>query len=1030
MKAMGLLTALSLAVCLIASGIVSDTDSSYAATNSLKWTQIPIPDEEGKVLYPGSDIGPMAVSPDGVTIFAAVQYSGNWELLKSVHSASVWQDTGLSNTMAAQTPADTGDIVAVVLSPSWNTDGYIFAATANGVYVSEDRGGSFAVVGGIVVPGTTYDGGTDEITSLALSKNSLNRMVVAVGTRDPNAAVVGGDVYTWLQGTSVWSSQGVVAYDVLAVGLSPNYATDEAVIAVVTDATQTVVSTKLGIGAWDDAVADAIFKDQDGNDFVSDRACIELPDDYIAESGSTTINLFVGLSAAGPGPVALGDIFGIQWTGWPAVLAPSFPEDLNVRGNAGVSNPSETNIWSMAALSIFDGYGEVTSMVIIVGTEVLDYDAPPDPPGQFLIYISTDSGASWTSADKQPTGEAQATVVMTSTIAYVGTFGDQSAVSVALGTESGGFNSWNQRGLIDDAVISEITDMSPSEGYYSNGTMYITTYASTGVASLWRTVAEGRIWERIYCSTLTVDPDTLIPTCVFNMVRLTGSAIIVAQSGSTAIVPSFDEGETFGATRDANQLITAFVVESGNTYYAGHANGVVWRSTDAGVTWPADGQSTGDIPNTDTVVDLVLAEEGVIYAGTNNGGIYNASTSESDFEFARVGPSEPGALGDIVHVALAPDLYEGPYVYAGMQGGPTQGIWRFSLEGEEAEWEQIADGAVVGDISALACDSEYGILYAVSISTGTGWRSINPTAAEEDLIFEEIKDGLNIPAGNSVRRGLKVTSDPNILFAVGSVSGSLFPYTGIWITGDEIDKVDLIAPEDDEIAGYITEDEAYLGRAVVILEWEEVEDAELYEVQITFDEALHSPVDMSYYDGGNPYSDGMVKVAYPWLGTRCYWRVRVAEPYKGRWSDAWSFVAPLGPAPSIPVLLSPQPGQENVILRPALQWNSSVAATGYELILAMNCDWDNPVLNLSGEDAVIDTAYQLTFSLDKNTDYCWRVRGVNDITHSPWSNSLSFTTGVTEGAVSEGLPVWVWVIIAMGAVFMLSILVLIMQSRE
>jgi hypothetical protein len=302
-------------------------------------------------------------------------------------------------------------------------------------------------------------------------------------------------------------------------------------------------------------------------------------------------------------------------------------------------------------------------------------------------------------------------------------------------------------------------------------------------------------------------------------------------------------------------------------------------------------------------------------------------------------------------------------------------------------------------------------------------------------VFEEMKYGLG--TNDSVKRGLKLVSgstNSNILFAVGGAT-----YTQVWTASDEIVKMKLLAPQDGSISGTIMKDKAFLGRAMVMLEWKEIPGAESYEVQIGFDEELDSPVDISYYDGGTPYSDGMIKVAYPWLGTKYYWRVRVGKagsggtvgaPYSSQWSDVWSFITPLGPALAMPELLGPKAGQGNVMLRPALQWNSSIAATGYELILAANCDWNNPVLNLSGESAISDTAYQLTFTLAKNTSYCWQVRGVNDITHSPWSDTGTFTTGFTAEAENDGLPVWIWVIIVLGAILILSILVLIIQSRR
>lgn len=1011
MKALGLFAALSLVVCLIASGIVSDANSSYAATSSLKWTQISIPDEDDMQLYPGYDIGPMAVSPDGSTVFAAVQNElvlTDWALMKSTNGGFGWQETGLANAMS--TIADTSDIVAVVLSPSWNTDSTVFAATEKNVYFSEDRGSSFDNLA--EVPGTS---GAAVITSLSLGRENGN-VVVAVGTSD---GALGGDVY--ILDMAIWNAQTIGAYDVLAVGLSPNYASDSTIIAVVTDATQTRVRTKRGADDWALTVPDAVFTDEDSLYFVSDRACIAFPSDYNAISQSSRISTcFVGLSAAGP----RGDVFRVDG-GW--LSTPTTWEDKNVR-NVSAGDPSETNIWSIAIS------GSTSSMRIIAGTEALDYNEPPSPHGQFMVYNSVDGGVIWTPrlteylSCKQPTGEAKATVVMTPYMAYAGTFGDQSAVSAStMSVDLGGaFSSWNQRGLID-TVIDEITDASPSEGYYSDETLLITTMdILEGDASLWRTQNEGRIWERVYCSTLTAEASSGTPSCIFNTVSSIGDAIILAELGGSGVIPSIDGGTTFrfdpwnAAIGNTPANITAFAVEDESTYYAGDANGVVRRWTDDSGTWTPPSDS--DIPSSDTVVDLFLTEGDSIYAGTNNGGVYMAGVS--GFTFTAVDPEndQPGTTGDIVHVA--PDIYDGSYVYAGIQGGAaTQGIWRFDRSDDEAEWEQIADGATVGDISGLACDSEYGILYAISASTGTGWRCVNPTTMKNDPEFEEVYDGLG--AGDSVLRGLKIVLNPTFLFAIGGAA-----YTQIWTTSDEMARMKLLAPEDGSVSGIILEDEAFLGRAMVRLEWKDVESATRYEAQMAFDEDFVSPVDNSYYDGGTGESESLLKMVYPWLGTKYYWRVRVIEPFMSQWSEVWSFVTPLGPALSMPVLLSPEPGSEDVSLMPLLQWNSSVAATGYELIFTKNCDWSNPVLNLSGDDAISDTAYQLTFALEEHTNYCWKVRGVNDITNSPWSDSLSFTTGSTVVTEDEGLPVWVWVIIALGSILMLAIIVLIVHSRS
>jgi hypothetical protein len=47
-----------------------------------------------------------------------------------------------------------------------------------------------------------------------------------------------------------------------------------------------------------------------------------------------------------------------------------------------------------------------------------------------------------------------------------------------------------------------------------------------------------------------------------------------------------------------------------------------------------------------------------------------------------------------------------------------------------------------------------------------------------------------------------------------------------------------------------------------------------------------------------------------------------------------------------------------------------------------------------------------------------------------WSDSDTFTTGTMTGVEDAGLPLWVWVIVALSTLLMLSILVLIIQSRR
>ena len=106
------------------------------------------------------------------------------------------------------------------------------------------------------------------------------------------------------------------------------------------------------------------------------------------------------------------------------------------------------------------------------------------------------------------------------------------------------------------------------------------------------------------------------------------------------------------------------------------------------------------------------------------------------------------------------------------------------------------------------------------------------------------------------------------------------------------------------------------------------------------------------------------------------------------------------PTPSTPTPVITHPGAQDshndIGLNPTLTWTSPVEATGFELILAHNCDWENPMISATGSETLgPDTAYQITQTqtLQEGANYCWKVRAVySDNSKSPWSDTGTFTT--------------------------------------
>jgi len=89
--ALTLVMVLSLAVALAP---VASVNEVSASPGELKWDEITAPkispdDDDDYVLYPGSDVGAIAIAPDGLTMFAA---GGDLtQIFKSTDSGYTWK---------------------------------------------------------------------------------------------------------------------------------------------------------------------------------------------------------------------------------------------------------------------------------------------------------------------------------------------------------------------------------------------------------------------------------------------------------------------------------------------------------------------------------------------------------------------------------------------------------------------------------------------------------------------------------------------------------------------------------------------------------------------------------------------------------------------------------------------------------------------------------------------------------------------------------------------------------------------------
>ncbi len=175
-------------------------------------------------------------------------------------------------------------------------------------------------------------------------------------------------------------------------------------------------------------------------------------------------------------------------------------------------------------------------------------------------------------------------------------------------------------------------------------------------------------------------------------------------------------------------------------------------------------------------------------------------------------------------------------------------------------------------------------------------------------------------------------------------------------------------------------------------------------------------------------------------GHKYYWRVKVrADAWAGTlrspWSEVRSFTIKAGLPVTTPYygpqLLSPNNGCIGCPVSPAsFSWSPFKGTTSYKFQLAS----DAAMTAIIAEDTASTTAYEYTGTLDYSTNYFWRVMSVEPAP-SDWSATFSFQTGAAPEAPpaapeAPATPLWVWVVIALGAILVIVTLVLIFKTRR
>jgi len=974
---------LTLALVVSVAGVAAPADNAVAAPADNVWELSTAPRDGTNGSWVIADsggagaAGPIARAIDGTLYcYANPTVSATTSrLFKSTDGGHKWTPVGLV-TVA---------LIDIAVSP---TDANVLYITdGTNIWKSADAGASFTALGALA-------GGN--ISSIDCAEWTTGKYIVVAGV----LAAGTQDVYTYDETETfpVWTSQGLATYiaatyttftSALDVALSPDFATgpDRQIVAVASgdfdgDATvdDTLVTTKIGGAGWGATVGDAVIAN-----VLSTNADIAFPSDYDSDTTVGTYVQFVALATGAAG----GDLYQILGVAAPGVSA---AVDRNCGGAA-----TNTDLYSVAVA------GSGASAKVLVGEL-----------SNAIVRYSTNSGSTWETLYKQPTGvvaNEMVDVVMdgdfaTSGEAWAAVKGNEGGVSHTANFAT----SWNQTGLID-TTMTAVNDLS-----VAGGTVFIASQDATPDDSIWR--YDGTNWERIYSSTAFGPADMVEVSPSY----ATDNTVFVTNAGGTGIFRSNTGGEIFAPqTTAVPAAIRGWVViDTNNLITGGAAN--VYVTSNNGLSW-----TTRAVAGAGNIVSLVAspdyATDGTLLAGDNGGLVFVSTTNGASWSQLLAAGTIPGGN---TFVAFSNDFATDNIVYATSVAGA--GVFRYVV-GTSTAWTRIDNvnlanpaGGTVATGAGLVVSPD-GTLYATDSSAAAQGvsRSLDPTlsvlVAARAPFFE--------PAANTATgtvpalAGLWLTEGSNVLWSISGAN--VYKYTDVLAVSPS-----LTSPANGAASGRQTS---------AAVSFEALGPATSYDVNYDIDPsfavgaqtltpALNSAI-IAGYPIGTPLASGATY----------YWRVRVTagSPVRSRWSDTWSFTTAMGAAQwnpfAIPGNVAPTPGATGVPVRPSFQWNAADWATGYEFELADNSAFDSPMVSTT----TTATAFAYDSDLDFSTTYYWRVRAVSDASSSEWATGI-FTTEAAPAEEPEPTPAptpaWVWAIIAIGALLLVAMLVLIMRTRR
>jgi photosystem II stability/assembly factor-like uncharacterized protein len=1015
----------ALTTVLLASMLVFTLPTS-ADPGDVVWENVPTP-----AIAPcftldavASALGPIEQNCDGTIFYAQDTSTAPLVLLASTDCGRCW----------APTTYNFGAIVAIAASDTEpNT---VFVATAKEVYRSDNAGLTWINVAVSPITGVT------NITALDCATLSAGRYLLCSGATDPTAVPpVTAEVYTLDTGGTfppVWVDTdfyqqtaidfpGAQISSVQAVAITPNSSETRGFVAIGNDLTanQSYISVKIGGARWGGDIGQLV-------------------------AGSLPIN-------AAPGPLTAAIAFpdGFSWANCFFYFGIGSPADAQAGVYSFWGQPFPLN--SFIAPNIIGAGTNVVSLdcsgTFGLGLVVAGLQAPL---GGTPVLRSLDGGANWIPGPvKPPAGAGFAYVFINDSTACAGWYAlvDGANGGLSLSLDNG--TSWNGISFVLNP-ITNITDLT----FLADGTLLMASndVLGTGIYDIWRLSAAG-VWERVFTSTIAganFDMVEAVPASnTFAFLALFGG-------GAQRLWRTTDAGQTWAQQANNVPLVgtlSTWLIVSDLKQVVGDSAGNVYITNFNGISW-GGAIATGLGANAVYSMALDATDNNRMLVGGSNGAVFLSTTGGTTW--ATAGPTGLATSVYVSFDASDPTVFYGAFRGGQVRRGPTVGLvnWtQIDLQGQDlnvgfAGGEEFGIEAAAGIASSVIAPLYVTDSTAPQTPTtalrarGAMYRALDPTATVSAIFVTPYWENAYeaTPAGTlalaTVTFGvLNGTSNLWLIPGAGDIPTLWAVDTsgadGLWKYTDTLASASTLAAG---TSGSETDTFAWdvdFTTTTANISWSALLGATSYQLQVNsrpdWNPATDVATIVSYFPDASAVVTGLLPGTQYWVRVRAATQTAVGiaginpftpagigAPVRSPWSPTMTFTTQLGQA-TPPLPLVPLPGAQNVILNPTFDWDPVPGASSYTIVVATDPDFSNVVC--SGSPTT--DYWECDTTLECYTHYYWSVSPV-DSAGAPAGDPI-YSVFTTEDCAA--IPVYIWIIIAIGAVLVIVVIYLIFATR-